>query len=505
LNWAAGDNSPRFINIPITTDSLNEYDETFFVNLSAPTNATIGTAQATVTIIDDDLPTLSIADTSVVEGTGGTTTAFVFVTITGISSRPVSVNYATANNTATAPADYTAQSGTFTWSSGDTTDRVVTIPIVTDSISELDETFFVNLSGAVNATITDNQAVVTIINDDQPTLAVADLSIVEGTGGTTTAVVTVNMTGIINSPVSVEYNTADGTATSPADYTATSGTLNWPAADNSPRTINITINPDDIHELNETFRVNIFNATNATISDNQAVVTITNDDPVPVITINDITVDEGVGTAVFTVTLANPSYQNVSVNYATANGTATAPADYTATSGTLVIPAGSVTGNINVTVIDDAIDELDETFFVNLSAAVNGTIGDSQGIATILDNDGPDISIASVVNTSEIEPSVSVTVTLSATSVQAVTVIYSTANGSATAGTNYTAVINGTLTIPASSLTGNIQITLLCVNGGNPGDIYTFFVNLTSAINGFITGSQAQVNMADDGPGMNCP
>jgi hypothetical protein len=73
------------------------------------------------------------------------------------------------------------------------------------------------------------------------------------------------------------------------------------------------------------------------------------------------------------------------VNWATANGTANAPGDYLANSGTLTFVAGQTTGTINVAVNGDTIDEPDETFFVNLSNAVNGFIGDGQGVAGAVD------------------------------------------------------------------------------------------------------------------------
>ena len=146
-------------------------------------NANVVDSVATVTIIDDDLPQINIIDTVVTEGTGGTTTAAVSVFIAGINSSPITIDYATAANTATAGSDYTVQSGTFTWNPGDTTPRSINIPITTDSISELDETFFVNLTNPAKATLVNNQATVTIVNDDTPTLAIQDVSIDEGTGG----------------------------------------------------------------------------------------------------------------------------------------------------------------------------------------------------------------------------------------------------------------------------------------------------------------------------------
>ena len=99
--------------------------------------------------------------------------------------------------------------------------------------------------------------------------------------------------------------------------------------------------------------------------------------------------DSGTQNATFTVTLAPTSGQNVSVDYATADGTATAPADYAATSGTLTFAPGQATKTVTVQVVGDTLDELDETFTVNLSNAVNAAILDPTGLGTIVDNDPP--------------------------------------------------------------------------------------------------------------------
>ena len=126
----------------------------------------------------------------------------------------------------------------------------------------------------------------------------------------------------------------------------------------------------------ETFFLNLTNPSNATISDGQGLGTITNDDGAPGLSVNDVTVTEGdsaTRNATFTVTLAPSSGQNVSVNYATADGTATAPADYAATSGTLTFAPGQTTKTVTVQVVGDMLDEPDETYALNLSNAVNAT------------------------------------------------------------------------------------------------------------------------------------
>src|SRR5262249_2063322 len=134
-------------------------------------------------------PTLSINDVSVTEGNTATSNAVFTMTLSAVSSQSETVNFATANNTATTGSDYVATSGTLTFNPGDTT-KPITVVVNGDTTVEPNETFFVNLSNAVNATIADGQGVGTILNDDAlptPTLSINDVSVTEGNSGTTNA------------------------------------------------------------------------------------------------------------------------------------------------------------------------------------------------------------------------------------------------------------------------------------------------------------------------------
>jgi hypothetical protein len=112
--------------------------------------------------------------------------------------------------------------------------------------------------------------------------------------------------------------------------------------------------------------------------------------PIPSLSINDVSVNEGqIGTtnAVFTVTISAASTQTVTVNFSTANGTATAGSDYVAQSGVLTFTPGQTSKTITVLVNGDTVVEPNETFFVNLTSATNATIADSQGMGTIVNDD----------------------------------------------------------------------------------------------------------------------
>ena len=250
------------------------------------------------------------------------------VSLSAASGRPVSVDYATANGTAIAPSDYLATSGTLTFAPGETT-KQVTVLVNGDPLDEANETYFLNLSNAANATIADGQGLGTITNDDgQPSLSVNDVTVTEGNTGTTDATFTVTLAPASGQSVTVDYATADGTATAPADYAATSGTLTF-APGQTTRTVTVPVAGDLLDELDETYTLNLTNAVNAAIADGTGLGTILDDDPLPALSINDVTVTEGdAGTvnATFTVSLDAPSARAVTVDYATADGTAIAPA-----------------------------------------------------------------------------------------------------------------------------------------------------------------------------------
>ncbi len=499
----------RTINVTVNGDTVVEPNETFSVNLSAPTNATLADGQGVGTITNDDtasLPTLSINDVTVTEGNSGTVTAQFTVSLSAPSTQTVSVNYATANGTAQAGSDYVAASGSATFSPG-SVQQAINVTVNGDTVVEPNETFSVNLSAPTNATLADGQGVGTITNDDTaslPTLSINDVTVTEGNSGTVTAQFTVSLSAPSTQTVSVNYATANGTAQAGSDYVAASGSATF-SPGSVQQAINVTVNGDTVVEPNETFSVNLSAPTNATLADGQGVGTITNDDTasLPTLSINDVTVTEGNSgtvTAQFTVSLSAPSTQTVSVNYATANGTAQAGSDYVAASGSVTFSPGSVQQAINVTVNGDTVVEPNETFSVNLSAPTNATLADGQGVGTITNDDTaslPTLSINDVTVTEGNSGTVTAqfTVSLSAPSTQTVSVNYATANGTAQAGSDYVAA-SGSVTLSPGSVQQAINVT---VNGDTvvePNE--TFSVNLSAPTNATLADGQGMGTINDD-------
>ena len=215
-------------------------------------------------------------------------------------------------------------------------------------------------------TLSDPQATVTIL--PAPTISINDASVTEGnvTVGPS-AVFVVSLSAPSTQQITVRFATAFGTAGS-SDLFSTNGTLTF-APGVTALNLSILTKGETLDEDDETFVVNLTTPVNALITDSQGTATILDNDPVPNMSIGDVTVTEGdTGSvnAVFTVTLSTASGRTVTVEYATANNTATAGNDFTTTSGTLTFTAGQTSKTITVPVLGDTLDEVNETFFVNL-------------------------------------------------------------------------------------------------------------------------------------------
>ena len=230
-----------------------------------------------------------------------------------------------------------------------------------------------------------------------PSFSISDGFATEGfTDFVVTYFVIVSRSGDISKASDVFWSTTDGTAVTPSDYVAVSPALLHFGPGEMQKTVGVTIHGDDVPEPDETFFVNLANATGATIADGQGIFTIHNDDgdppPLPILSINDVSVTEGnSGTvnATFTVTRSGGTTGAVSVAWSTANGTAVAPGDYTAVASTqLQFNAGQTSKQVTVAVRGDTTTESNETFLVNLSNASGATIADGQGVGTILNDDG---------------------------------------------------------------------------------------------------------------------
>ena len=225
-------------------------------------------------------PTISISDVTVGEGDSGTTQAVFTVSLSANSSQTVTVDYATADGTAITLDDYASASGTLPFDPGETI-KTISVPVSGDTLNEDDETFVLDLRNSTNASILDAQGQGSILNDDvPPSLSIEDVSVTEGNSGAVEAIFSVSLSTQSGQTVTVNYATADGTATELAsDYDGASGALNFAPGQTDDEVI-VAVNGDSVAESDETFFVNLISQTNSTLADAQGLGTIVDDDTV---------------------------------------------------------------------------------------------------------------------------------------------------------------------------------------------------------------------------------
>ena len=452
-------------------------------------------------------PSVTITDVTVTEGTGGTVNAS-FTIQAAPAPKPgpgLQVSWATAAASATAPADFTAAPATTVSLTKTSASKVVSVPVIGDALNEANETFVVNLTNLVGSPgrIGDAQGVATITDDDPvPVLSVNDVSDTEGNAGATATTFTVTLSAASGKAVTFNWATAAGSAIQGVDYVAANGSRTITAGSTGV-TIGVTVNGDVLDETNETFGISLSNAVNATIGDGSGIGTITDDDPVPLLSVNDASVTEGnagTATATFTVTLSAASGQTVTVDWTTVDGIASQPSDYVADSGTLTFVPSDTSESIDVTVNGDVLDEADEGFGITLSNDVNATIADGSGIGTITDDDAaPALSVNDVVLPAEGNvgtTTATFTVTLSAPSGRTVTVDWMTADDSATELSEDYAPAWGTVTFAPGETSKSFDVS---VNGDLVAELdETFRVVLTSPSNATLAKPEGVGTIRDD-------
>lgn len=239
----------------------------------------------------------------------------------------------------------------------------------------------------------------------------ASSSVAENAGTAQVTVVVTTPDGApTTSPVSADFAASNETALAGSDYNAVAGTISFPIGTPSGATVDISIAiiDDLISDPNETFRVVLSNPSGGLLGANASnTVTILDDDPLPLVSVNDLTVSEtaaGDVNALFTVQLSTASGASVSLEYATSDGTAVSGSDYVSSSGTLTFPPGTVTQTVVVVVKSDGVSETDEHFFINLTNPSNAIIGDGQGACFIV-NLAPSAN-SQAITTSEDNPAV---------------------------------------------------------------------------------------------------
>ena len=506
---------PRELSVTLAVgtieDALFEHDENVELRLSNLTGAEPdpdGDVAVGRILDDDDPPAVSVSNPYGDEGA-----ALVFaVTLDAPSGRAGSVTYSTRDGPtiggATAGADYGSESGPLAFvafAAGETA-KTVTVQSLTDDEVEGSERFFLDLSSS-DFGFDKDIGTGTIRDVTQRRVSVSDASVLEGG--------VLNFVADFNGPpasrdITVEYSTVADTAGAGIDYSD--------AVESSPRVLRIlagrtsavvrvqTVH-DTLDEDHEQLRLVLSDPVGAVLADSEAVGAIIDDDPEPLLSVDDPEAAEnGDGTPVtFTLRLSEVSGRAVKVRYSTVDGTAKKGEDYVeAADGEVTIAADYQTALVEVALVDDDVEEGVERFLLELSGPSNARFGDSAGAATILDDDAPpQILIDDAAATYEAAgASVSFPVRLSrADPDAAVTVDYATEDATATAGNDYTAptdtLTTNTLTFTAGQTATMVMVDL--VDDDVDEDTETFRLRLSNpSANATLGNDSAVATILDD-------
>jgi Metallo-peptidase family M12B Reprolysin-like/Calx-beta domain len=473
LTFDPGD-TVKNIDIAVNGDSRFEADETFAVDLLLADGAVVTVGEGVGTITNDDgPPSFSVDDVFVAEGNSGARSAVFDVTLSAPSGLAATVHYATSDVSAAAGSDYTPTAGDLTFAPG-VLRRTVAVPVKGDLAVEGNESFALDLTAPVNATIARTPGTGTIIDDDgagtfffaSPTFSVRE--------GTAFATITVARIGTL-AGATVQYTTLDGSATAggtPQDYQATTGTLTF-AARRTRVSFKVPVLKDAVPEGDETVLLQLSNPTgpNATLgTQSTAVLTITDDDRGGKIQFapTKYQTSEDAGSVVLTVKRVGGAGVPVTVHYATSPVTAVDGVDYTGSSGDLTFAGpGPATSKqtISVPILQDALPDGAKALMVTLSSPSLGATLGANSVATVtIQDDEPTLEFATTAySVKETQKRAVLTIKRSGPPTGVATVQYATSDGSATStGIDPDfAAVTGILTFPNKVVTKTITVPIV--------------------------------------------
>ncbi len=351
------------------------------VQMSNSPSATVAGPTGTVVT---STPTVSIAGGS---GTEGDDSSITFtVTLDEAAGETVTVDYATSDGSADAGDDYTAMSGTLSFSAGETS-KTISIAIEDDIENESDETFTVALANPSGADLGTSSAAGTIKNRYVAPLT-ARFENMPSEHDDSEFTFELHFSENPELP----YRRLRDRSFTLVQADVIGAKRENPQGTNKNQSWTITVEPLGMGQISITLPAAVSCADDKSICtddgrklSHSTAATVAGP---PSISVADATITEAAGAVLaFTVSLSRSASSNVTVNYATSDGTATAGADYTATSGTLTIGAGSRSESIDVPVLDDTHGDDDETLTLTLSNPTNAVLDDATATGTIDNND----------------------------------------------------------------------------------------------------------------------
>ena len=520
LQWAENDTSAKTITVPVSNAAPFSGVRTFQVVLTNPngSGAKIGSPGSSTVSISGDATAqvgsiqLSGSTYSAAQTAG---TATITVNRIGGSAGAVSVAYSTANATAISGTDYTAANGVLDWADGDASSKTFDVAISTANTFVGNKTFSVALSDPRSGVALGSpaSAVVTISGSGSAAagslqLANSSYSVSQSSGALKISVSRVSGS---SGAISVAYATTNGTAVAGTDYTTAKGTLNWAAGDSADKTFNVAVTNAAPFSGSRNFKVALSTpSSTATIGSPGAATVTINGSAAPAagaleIAQSTYTVSQSAGSVTLTVNRTGGSAGAASVSYSTTSGTAVAGTDFTASSGTLKwSDADAASKTISIPVSASSPFSGTRSFSVALSSPTGSTLG-SPGSASVAINGTAAAAVgslqlsASSLSVAQSAGSLTVTVNRTGGASGAISVKYATANGSASAGTDYTAA-SGTLQWAdgdAASKTFPVAISNASGFAGNK----TFTVTLSSPTAGATLSSPSAATATINGAG----
>ena len=509
LSFAPGE-TRKTVRVSTTSDSAYEFNETFYLRLTNPTNARLSVSRtyrrATGTIVDDDPPpTVSISDGSATEGDE----VEFKVSLSAPTGRPVSVDVKPEvgpSDTATLLDDFDDRSGQLGFLGGTEQEPpsfTVRVTTVDDDIGEEDETFSVRLSNPRGLILGDATATGTIIDDDgtpSPRGKLPTVGFMTDPHGDEGNWIRfwVRLSKPSDRQVSVQYRTSSGTAQSGTDFTSEAGLLVFQPGETFQDVYVGTTRLGGSDEGNETFTMTLSNPTNATLSDATATGTITeldtDVDGSPFVAVKASTDAVEGNPVTFTVRLSAPSEQTVTVQYQAQGihclgddcGSATSGVDYAATSGTLTFAPRETEKTVSVSTTDDSDHERTERLDLELSNPTNAVFRNGWSnrdeeyvTARILDNDDPPVASFALQASSVQEDSGThnVTVNLSPTPTYSITLNYRVESGTAARLEDH-GLGSGAVSVPSGATTATLPVQIIDDDVEDSGE--TFVLALTA-------------------------
>jgi uncharacterized repeat protein (TIGR01451 family) len=452
--------------------------------------------------IDVSVPQIHFSDTSynVAEDASP---AIVTVTIAPAPTVPVSVDYATSDDTALGSRDFAPTSGSLTFIPGQTI-LTITVPITDDNIYENDESLNLALSNPVNANIISPTLATLVIHDNEPIPTVqyseSNFSVGEADGN---ALVTVTLSGSSAYTTTVDVSSSDGTASSLADYASVHTMVQFPPL-NTVVTFSVPITDDLVYETNETVSLALSNPSGVNLgSPAQATLTIVDNDALPTVQFSTPgeSVSEAGGAAVVSITLDHPSAFTITAAVSSTNETASSISDYAPISTVVTFTPGMTLVELSVPITNDSIYEGNETFSLSLTHPVAADLGtpDATQVTIVDDDPAPIVRFSGApYSANESAGSVPVTVTLDRVSVFTVTASLSSTNGTASAPADYIP-ISQVVTFAPGEVTHTIYLTLVDNNlyEGNK----TLWLALSDPTGSIISGTNpVQFTIINDDP-----